>query len=376
MNNYQVIYRGIFHDGQGYAVAARGYALALDKIGVDVVLQPMNFGTQPIRQPKEVFQKIVDLANKPINPDKKKILIHHIQPGGLENDLGKFDHIINLVVYEADQIHKEWVPLLNKIDQVWVPSQHNHDIFKNSGVEIPINVFPHGAEYKPSDNRVDFGELNDKFKFLSVFTWSYRKNVPCLLRAFWEEFSEEDNVCLIMKANAFVGITSEQILDLTKQLKKEIVGIKKTAKLLVLGNNHLDDKKMSDLYNTCDCYVLPTRSEGVGLPYMEAMACGKPCIATGWGGQTDFINNENGYLISYFLKPVDLKDQDAGVHFRDYMKLAEANIDHLKLLMRHCYKNKEEVETKGQKSLETINNYTWEKSANMMKAELDRLVSQ
>ena len=43
------------------------------------------------------------------------------------------------------------------------------------------------------------------------------------------------------------------------------------------------------------------RAEGFGLTLAEAMAIGKPAIATGYSGNVDFMNNENSYLVDYTI---------------------------------------------------------------------------
>ena len=42
----------------------------------------------------------------------------------------------------------------------------------------------------------------------------------------------------------------------------------------------------------CDCYVSLHRAEGFGLTLAEAMAIGKPAIATGYSGNVDFMNEQ------------------------------------------------------------------------------------
>jgi glycosyltransferase involved in cell wall biosynthesis len=44
------------------------------------------------------------------------------------------------------------------------------------------------------------------------------------------------------------------------------------------------------LYRSVDAFVLPSRGEGWGRPYMEAMSMGLPVIATNWSGPTEFVN--------------------------------------------------------------------------------------
>ena len=47
------------------------------------------------------------------------------------------------------------------------------------------------------------------------------------------------------------------------------------------------------LMEACDCYVSLHRSEGFGLTLAEAMAIGKPVIATRYSANPDFMNARN-----------------------------------------------------------------------------------
>lgn len=365
--NYQIIYRGLFHDSQGYAQACRNYALALANLGVDIVFQPIKGYTKPIKLERNIYLKIRELSNKKINNNKKKVLIHHLQPNmPIHQEKDKYDKIIVNTVYEPDRVPSNWVNIINKIDQLWIPSTHCYNIFKNSGVKVPINIFHHGVSdiYKPSNETINFYDFNDCFKFLSIGTWSYRKAPEKLLEAYWKEFSINDNVVLIFKTKPASNIM---------ELKKQIIGNKETAKIIFIPEQ-MEEKDIVNLYNTSDCFVLPTRGEGVGLPFMEAMSCEKPCIATNWSGHLDFINNKNGYLIDYELQEVDLNNLDAGYSFEKNMKFAEPDVNSLREKMRYAYENQVETKEKGIISRQDIKKFNWEQTAKYMKKELDRLV--
>lgn len=60
----------------------------------------------------------------------------------------------------------------------------------------------------------------------------------------------------------------------------------------------LSSQKLDRVYRNCFAYVMPSRQEGFGLVYLEAMNYAKPCIGC-WddGAQDVIVNNETGYLV-------------------------------------------------------------------------------
>ena len=73
---------------------------------------------------------------------------------------------------------------------------------------------------------------------------------------------------------------------------------------------YIEENKKPLLYNASDIYIMNSLdtdekgdSEGFGITFLEANACGKPVIGTNVGGISDAIeNNVNGILV----KPNDM----------------------------------------------------------------------
>ena len=62
----------------------------------------------------------------------------------------------------------------------------------------------------------------------------------------------------------------------------------------------LSNDELAACYAACEIFALPSRSEGFGLVYLEAMACGKPVIGGSHGGAPEIIQDGvTGYLVPH-----------------------------------------------------------------------------
>ena len=67
----------------------------------------------------------------------------------------------------------------------------------------------------------------------------------------------------------------------------------------VVFTGPIDDEALRAEYATCDLFALPSRKEGFGLVFLEAMTHGKPCLGTRAGGVPEVINEAVGQLVDY-----------------------------------------------------------------------------
>jgi phosphatidylinositol alpha-1,6-mannosyltransferase len=67
----------------------------------------------------------------------------------------------------------------------------------------------------------------------------------------------------------------------------------------VIFTGHVKDSLVAELYRRCGVFAMPSRQEGFGLVYLEAMRAGLPCVASVLdGGQEIVVNGETGFLVN------------------------------------------------------------------------------
>jgi glycosyltransferase involved in cell wall biosynthesis len=381
MKDYQVIWRGPVLDATGYGTASREYALALDRQGVDVKIETYTWNFPFTIENREKKERLQQLIEKPSSNNKPKILIYHSPPAFIDKkERAKYEYCLLNTVWETNKIPESWKAILQTFDAVCVPCTHNIKALRNSDVSIPVFLVPHGADtaiYRPDNPRTTLSEGEGRFVFVSVFDFQHRKNPESLLRAYWEVFTSDDQVLLVIKT---YGSSRKEIRSVIKNYKRKLGFGENTAPLYVM-TGICEEKQLKGLYTAGDAFVLPTRGEGVGLPFIEALSSGLPVIATGWGGQMDFLNEKNSFLVKYKLESPSISMNSENAISTTYPSFAEkgqlwaeADIEHLKQQMWYAFINPKLCKQKGAQGRQDMLKLTWEKAGISMIKAIERLL--
>ncbi|MNW56314.1 Glycosyl transferases group 1 [compost metagenome] len=215
-----------------------------------------------------------------------------------------------------------------------------------------------------------------------MFGFQHRKNPEALLRAYWEEFSSADNVRLVIKTNGYARHENQQWIQSRIQAYKKRLHIQKSTAPIELIARKLNNKSLRSIYAQGHAFVLPTRGEGVGLPFLESMASGVPVITTGWGGHMDFVTGKNSFLVQYKLQPPAVSMNRNSSISRQFRSLfseqgqlwAEPDIGSLRRQMRRAYENPNLCLTKGQHARHDVLRLSWSRSGSTLKKAIDKVI--
>lgn len=340
----------------GYSGSSLAFVLGLDARGHRV--RPLYlYGTDhdEFLQTGKLHPRIAALQQQPIDLRVPQVVY---APGDrFSKNSGRYR--IGYTMLEVDRLPETWVQQANQMHEVWTPSDWGAAVLRDSGVTVPTAVVPLGVDperFQPGPART---RLRDRTIFLSIFEWGIRKGWDVLLRAYRAAFRPNDPVLLVLKVDCRVPAVNPL---------REIAAALPTPapQVAVLYNQPLSSAQLAELYRSADCFVLPTRGEGWGMPILEAMACGIPAIATDWSAPTAFLNSANGYpLPVQALVPADQENQ----YYRAG-RWAEPDESALIAMLRHVVEQPEERVAKGQRAAQEARRWTWERGLDIIEQRL------
>lgn len=281
----------MYINSTGYSCASQDYVLALlrHRPDIDVRIKALNSAiTVGISRNR---QQIFAGLTKKKEADNQACVFHSI-PHRYRRDTGAKKHI-GFAIFETINPPKDWIKMMNNMDSIITASSFNENIFRSAGTTIPISVVPHCFDPHLFNRDTKDKGRYDLFTFLAIGTWKQRKNWDTLIKSFYDAFSKNDGVCLLVKTDK-----PQQFETRVQQIKKDGEWRSKdTAPIYVDNKTHIPFEDIPSFMKKGDVYINISLGEGFSLPSLHAMALGIPVLVTKYGGLLEFVKPGLGTFV-------------------------------------------------------------------------------
>lgn len=250
-------------------------------------------------------------------------------------------------MFESTRIPPEWVILMNTyFDAVAVPDAFLIEVYRNSGVNIPIFEVPLGL------NLYDFlnAPLKEKIKrplvFANFSTCIQRKNHITLVKAFSKAFGNSKDVQLLINCRYSDKETKDAVCKYIAD---------SNSSNIIFSSLCLDNSAYFALFQTVDCYVNISKAEGFSIQPREAMALGIPVIITTNTAQTTIAK-------SNLVKSVSSTIEEPALFYWGAQIGTDFNcdVDDVAAALRDVYENYEQYLQKAQAARDWARQYQFE----------------
>jgi glycosyltransferase involved in cell wall biosynthesis len=267
--------------------------------------------------------------------------------GWLVGQQGRQLDILWHTMFEAHPLPPEWVQILNRVGGCWVPAQWNVNIFRESGVRVPLYVGGYGVDtgvFRPYDLPREDGP------YTYLWTGSGIGN---------GQFGDRKGAELVIAAFRKLNLSDTRLV-LKASSRSAVQRINGDDRITVITRS-LPEREYVGLHSECDCYVYASHGEGFGLQPLEAMACGLPVICPAYSGMADFIHD------GVAIQLPNCGEERATLFERiyDYAPLywARYRVNDLCERMEWCYRHREEAKAIGIAGMSYVREWwTWERA--------------
>ncbi|RJQ14845.1 glycosyltransferase family 1 protein [Candidatus Parcubacteria bacterium] len=203
-----------------------------------------------------------------------------------------------LILKKIGIFYPLWRQIFRRADYIQVISRYLKNFAIRHGAVTTIEVIPNGVDFQKIKNTSVFKKFKAKKNealIISTSRLAYKNGMDTLIEAMGILVADGHRDLRLAIAGS--GPDESKLRDLAKRLKIE-------SFVDFLGLIEPDD--VASFLKAGDVFVRPSRAEGLGSSFLEAMAVGLPVIGTRVGGIPDFLEDQKTGLFCKVDDPKDL----------------------------------------------------------------------
>jgi len=324
-------------DGKSHV--SKEYILALLYLGVNVKIEVVDIKSNIILE-RETMASCLEN-----NIEYNKVFIntspeHWKQIAEKERSLNPKIMIYAFVSWFASKIPEEWKEYLLDVDRLIVPSKFAQDIFSEY-FDKPIHHVPYIIEINYSKKECILPYNKKDYIFYCIADNTPRKNLYNLINDYLEEFTEDEDVFLLIKTNSN---NPEIIKEITSKFNKKIPR-------MLITDMELMDEEILFIHDISHCYISVAHGENVSLSLCTAAMLQKNIICIKYGGHVEYLRNVT------FLEPVMTKADVSYMNLTLDATWASYKSEDLKEAMRYAFDNRLKGSNNTRKLIKENYNY-------------------
>ena len=195
---------------------------------------------------------------------------------------------------------KKYLPI---IDRCYTVSNNSMQKINNYGKTNYIKYFTRPVTEVKRDNINELKTIDERY-LLFVSANRYEKNLIRSLIAF-SNYKKTSKSNLKFYA---VGVTKEFEQNLYKVRKLNFRALKEEVHFW----GYIESEKLRYLYRNCEFLLYVSKSEGYGLPPLEAMQEGRPTVAASTTSVPEVLG-----MAAYYVNPYSTKQIEDGIAYMD-----------------------------------------------------------
>jgi len=309
----KVLFVGDAVVSSGFARCTHAACDALHAAGHEVAVLGINYHGDPHSYPYPIYpcHQPLDHGRDGFGTTRLPYMIHRLNPdivvllndpwnipayiAHLKDTLSEDFPLPALVGWLAVDGNNQQGHACNDLDHIVTWTQHAQDELVRGGCHVPMSIVTLGVDhslFQPHDKAAaryrvlgQFAEqVGDAFIVGAIGRNQYRKRLDLTIQYFAEWYHRDHpNAYLYLH----VGPTGDTGADLRSLISYYKVGGRVMEATVPIGSGAVESI-MPDIYSMLDVYVTTSQGEGFGLPCLEAMACGVPCIVPAWSALSEW----------------------------------------------------------------------------------------